>query len=75
MDIALDPENQANDHISITNDEAAMAWRLNVTDVDVPVDDTGVGYVSVMSAARPAKDGLLIVASGLGGLKVVRLRY
>jgi hypothetical protein len=49
------PGNQANYHISITNDEAAIAWRLNVTDVDVPVDDTGVGYASVMGAqARPA---------------------
>ena len=43
--------------------------------MDVPIDDTGVDYASVMGAARPAKDGLLIVASGLEGLKVVRLRY
>jgi len=47
-DIAVGPGDQANDHISITNDEAAIAWRLHVTDVDVPVDDTGVGYASVM---------------------------
>ncbi|MGB3096555.1 MAG: hypothetical protein WBB46_07500, partial [Candidatus Deferrimicrobiaceae bacterium] len=53
-DIALGPGDQANDHISITNDEAAIAWRFHVTDVDVPVDDTGVGYASVMGAARPA---------------------
>jgi hypothetical protein len=49
------PGNQANDHISITNDEGAIEWRQNDTDVDVPVDDTGVGYASVMGAqARPA---------------------
>jgi hypothetical protein len=49
------PGNQANDHISITNDEDAINWRQNNTDVDVPVDDTGVGYASVMgAAARPA---------------------
>ena len=53
-DIALGPGNQANDHISITNDEAAIAWRQIDTDVDVPIDDTGVGYASVMGAARPA---------------------
>ena len=54
-DIALGPGNQANDHISITNDEAAIGWRQIDTDVDVPVDDTGVGYASVMGAqARPA---------------------
>ncbi len=53
-DIALGPGDQANDHISITNDEAAIAWRQNDTDVDVPVDGTGVGYASVMGAARPA---------------------
>jgi hypothetical protein len=49
------PGNQANDHISITNDESAISWRQNDTDLDVPVDDTGVGYASVMgAAARPA---------------------
>lgn len=49
------PGNQANDHVSITNDEVAIAWRQNDTDEDVPVDDTGVGYASVMGApARPA---------------------
>lgn len=53
-DIAVGPGDQANDHISITNNEAAIAWRLNVTDVDIPVDDAGVGYASVMGAARPA---------------------
>jgi hypothetical protein len=54
-EIALVPGDQANDHIAITNDDTAIAWRLNVTDVDVPVDDTGVGYASLMgSAARPA---------------------
>ncbi|NNG46783.1 MAG: hypothetical protein HKM86_06680, partial [Deltaproteobacteria bacterium] len=52
-DIALGPGNQANDHISITNDEAAIAWRQNDTDVDVPIDDTGVGYASAMGTARP----------------------
>jgi hypothetical protein len=53
-DIAPGPGDQANDHISITNDESAIAWRFHVTDVDVPVDDTGVGYGSAMGAARPA---------------------
>jgi hypothetical protein len=53
-DIATAPGNQANDHISITNDESAIEWRQIDTDVDVPVDDTGVGYASVMGAARPA---------------------
>lgn len=54
-EVALVPGNQANDHISITNDDAGFDWRQNDTDVDVPVDDTGVGYGSVMGArARPA---------------------
>ena len=53
-EIALGPGNQANDHISITNDESAIGWRQIDTDVDVPVDDTGVGYASAMGAARPA---------------------
>jgi hypothetical protein len=49
------PGNQANDHISITNDEEAIAWRQLVTDVDVPVDDIGVGYASAMGdSAGPA---------------------
>ena len=49
------PGDQSNDHISITNDAAAIGWRQIDTDVDVPIDDTGVGYASVMGAqARPA---------------------
>ena len=53
------PGNQANDHIIITNDESAIAWRLLATDVDVPVDDTGVGYASVMGVTGPAAIPLL----------------
>jgi len=53
-DIALGPGDQANDHISITNDESAIGWRQIDTDVDVPVDDTGIGYALVMGSARPA---------------------
>ena len=53
-EIAPVPGNQANDHISITNDEAAIGWRQVDTNVDVPVDDTGVGYASEMGDARPA---------------------
>lgn len=49
------PGNQANDHISITNDEAALASRLFVTSEEIFVDETGVGYASGMGApARPA---------------------
>jgi len=52
-EIALVPGNQANDHISITNDEGAIEGRQINRDVPVPVIDNG--YVSVMgSAARPA---------------------
>ncbi len=54
-DIALGPGNQANDHISITNDEMAIAWRQNDTDVDVPVDETGVGYASAMGIGNLTK--------------------
>ncbi len=53
-EIALVPGNQSNDHISITNDEDAIGGRQIDTDVDVPVVDNGVGYASVMGAARPA---------------------
>ena len=54
-EIALGPGNQANDHISITNDETAIGWRQIDTDVDVPIENTGVGYASLMGiAARPA---------------------
>lgn len=54
-DLLTGPGDQSNEHVSITNNEAALAWRLVATDNDVPVDGSGVGYASAMGGtARPS---------------------
>jgi hypothetical protein len=69
---ALGPGNQANDRISIVNDQSALAANVTYFRTPVVVDDTGVGYpsapapapsVSVMRGpASPAAFSLTLVA-------------